>query len=129
MSILFQLLPPYLKSYSACISRLYATSGSTSTSGNPCVPCPLLTPGAPVIRSSLVYGQQGSQAFQLLPPHLTALSFKLLREFFPLFFTKKGSSHYPPKNRLKPIQKKKILSAFGVRFFSPEFLGQIAAST
>lgn len=84
--------------------------------------------GAPVIRSSLVYGQQGSQAFQLLPPHLTALSFKLLREFFPLFFTKKGSSHYPPKNRLKPIQKKKP-HAEGVRFFSPEFLGQIAAST
>lgn len=77
---------------------------------------------APVIRSSLVYGQQGSQAFQLLPPHLTALSFKLLREFFPLFFTKKGSSHYPPKNRLKPIQKKKILSAFGVRFFLLNFL-------
>lgn len=60
-------------------------------------------------------------------PHRLIL--KLLREFFPLFFTKKGSSHYPPKNRLKPIQKKKILSAFGVRFFSPEFLGQIAAST
>lgn len=97
MSILFQLLPPYLKSYSACISRLYATSGSTSTGGNPCVPCPLLTPGAPVIRSSLVYGQQGSQAFQLLPPHLTALSLSYSVNFFLFSSQRKAPATIRPR--------------------------------
>ena len=33
------------------------------------------------------------------------------------FFTKEGESRYSVKNRLRLSERKKILSAFGVRFF------------